>query len=99
MKETMHYKTMEKNKRKKIELTNDVIHGIQEDGCGISWIHDNTINGDVPIFIQRVMFIDVPPPSQQTMVILPHVEHLAKKVSKVRIILEHGVEFLIGLLP
>jgi hypothetical protein len=49
--------------------------------------------------IQQMMLINVPPPSGQTMVTLPNVEHLATKVSKVRVILKHGLEFFIGLLP
>ena len=77
----------------------DVIHSIKEDDGVISWVHDNTVNGDVPIFVQRVMFVDVPPPRYQPMVPLPHVEHIFRKVSKVGIFLENGIKLVIGLLP
>ena len=69
----------------------DVIHGIKEDGGAISWFHDNTVNKDMLIFVQRVMLVNVPPPSRQPMVSLPHEEHFADKVSKVGFILEHGI--------
>ena len=55
-----------KTRGRKLNLPIDVIDGIQQDGGGMSWIHDNAIN------------IDVPPPSRQLMVTLPHVEHLAR---------------------
>ena len=40
----------------------------------------------MPIFVHGVMLINVPPPSHQPMVFLPHEEHLANKVSKVGVI-------------
>jgi hypothetical protein len=89
-----------KNQRERImNLPIDVIHGIQESRGGISWINDNTVNWDMSFLIQQMMLINVPPPSGQTMVTLPNVEHLVTKVSKVRVILKHGLEFFIGLLP
>ena len=45
------------------------------------------------------MLINMPPPSCETMVPLPHVEYFSRKVSKVMVILEHGIEIHIGLLP
>ena len=41
-----------KKKTKNLNLPVDVIHGIQEDRCGISWIYNNTVNRVKPIFIQ-----------------------------------------------
>ena len=46
-----------------------------------------------------MMLVNVPPPSRQPMVSLLDEEHLASKVSKVGVVLEHGIEFLIGLVP
>ena len=50
-------------------------------------------------FVHGMMFVNVPPSSRQPMVSLPHKEHLANKVSKVGVILEHGIKLFIGLLP
>jgi hypothetical protein len=36
----------------------------------------------MPIFVERVMVIDVPPPSRQTMVPFLNKEHLASKLGK-----------------
>ena len=77
----------------------DIIHGIKEEGGAISWIHQYTISPYMPIFVQRVMLVDVPPPRCQPMVTLPHVEHVANKVSKVRVFFENGIKLCIGLLP
>ena len=60
-----------------------VIHSIQKNGGAVSWIHDDTVSRDMPFFVQRVMLVDVPPPSCQTMVPLPHKEHFVHKMSKV----------------
>ena len=99
----MKYKTRRKpNKQTRkinLNLPIDVIHDIQEDCGAIFWIHNNIVHRDMPILIQQVMLINMPPPSCETMVPLPHVEHFAKEVSKVRAILEHSVEIYIGLLP
>jgi hypothetical protein len=67
----------------------DVIHSIEEDCSGAPWIHDNAVNGYMPIFVERVMLINVPRPRCQTMVPLPDEEHLASKVGKVGVISEH----------
>lgn len=39
------------NKKNQISAV-DVIHEIKEDGGAIFLVYDNTINGDVPIFVQ-----------------------------------------------
>lgn len=59
----------------------DVIHGIKEDKCVIFWIHNNIVNAYVLIFVQHMMFVNVPPPSCQPMIPLPYVEHFIRKVS------------------
>jgi hypothetical protein len=53
----------------------------------------------VSIFVEQVMLVDVHPQNIQPIISLPHVEHLARKVSKIGVFLEHGIEFVIGLLP
>ena len=77
----------------------DVIHAIQQDCGAIFWIHNNKVYKDMPILIEQVMLVNMPPPSCETMVPLPHVEYFARMVRNVRVILEHGVKFRIGLLP
>ena len=47
----------------------------------------------MPIFVERLTFVDVPQPSRQTMVPLPHKEHLAGKVGKVKAWGGHLVHF------
>jgi hypothetical protein len=56
-------KQVKETRERNLNLPIDVIHGIQDYRGGISWIHNNTVNIDMPIFIQRVMFINVPLPS------------------------------------
>ena len=51
IKETMKHETRKKTMERNLNLPIDVIHGIQEDRGEISWIHDNTVNRDMPIFI------------------------------------------------
>jgi len=46
-----------------------------------------------------MVFVNVPPPSQQSMITLSYEKHLANKVSKVKIILELKIKLIIGLLP
>jgi hypothetical protein len=82
-----------------LNLPIDVIHGIQKDCGRISWIHNNTINRDMPFFIQRMMLINVPPACCQSVVPLPHKEYLARKMSKIIVILDHRFEFFNGILP
>ena len=77
----------------------DVIHSIKEHGGAISWIHHNTISRDMPIFVQRVMIVDVPPLGCQAMIPLPHIEHFVNKDRKIRVTLENGLKLCIGLLP
>lgn len=60
-------KTMVWRKQNKISYV-DVIYGINEDIGAISRVYDNTVNGDVPIFVQRMMLINVPLPNCQPMV-------------------------------
>jgi hypothetical protein len=61
----------------------DVIHSIKKDGDAISWIHNDTVSRIMPVFVQRVMLVDVPPPSCQMMVPVPPIEHFVHKASKV----------------
>ena len=97
----------ERGRRKKTKHNNtkcqnspiDVIYSIKEDGSAISWIHNNTINRDMPILVQQVMLVDVPPPSCQPMVPFPHLEHFFHKMRKVGVSLDNGIKFCIGLLP
>ncbi len=77
----------------------DVIHGIQENSGGIPRIHNDAVNRDMPIFVKRVMLVDMPPPSRHTMVPLPNKEHLPSKVGEVGVITEHGIELFISLFP
>jgi hypothetical protein len=77
----------------------DVIHSIKEKGGAISWIHHNAISGYMPIFVQRVVIVDMPKPGCQPMVALPHIEHFVNKDSKVGVSLENGIKLCIGLLP
>ena len=76
-----------------------VIHSIQEDCGAVPWIYDNTVNRFMPIFVERVMLVDVPRSSRQTMVPLPYKEHLAINMDKIIIILKHGIELSIRLIP
>ena len=80
-------------------MSNSPVDIIEEEGSAISWIHHNTISRDMPIFVQRVMIIDVPPPSCQSMVPLPHVEHFVNKDSKVGVSLESCIKLWIDLMP
>ena len=57
----LNMKRGKKIRKKTLNLIIDVIHGIQKDCDGISWIYDNTINRGMPIFIQKMMLINVPP--------------------------------------
>jgi glycerol-3-phosphate responsive antiterminator len=61
-------KTMKLEKRTKkrtrkiyLNLHIDVIHDIQKDCGGISFIHNNIVKRDVPILIQRTVLINIPP--------------------------------------
>lgn len=64
----LNMKRGKKTRKKTLNLTIDVIHGIQKDCDRISWIYDNTINRGMSIFIQQMMLINVPPQSRQTMI-------------------------------
>ena len=76
----------------------NVIHGIKKDNGAISRVHDNTVNRDVPILVQRVMLVNMPPPSYQPMIPRPHIEQFVRKVNKVGDFLENGIELVIGLM-
>jgi hypothetical protein len=81
-----------KQTRKTKNLTNvpvDIIHHIKEDGGAVSGVHNNAIDGNVPIFVHGMVLVNVPKPSRQSMIALPHKEHLANKVREVRVILEY----------
>ena len=51
----------------------------------------------MPILVHGMMLINVPKLSGQSMIALPHIEHLANKVREVRVILEHEIKLIIGL--
>ena len=53
----------------------------------------------MPIFVEQVMLVGVLWLSRQTMVPFLHEKHLASKVGKVGVILEHGIELFIRLFP
>lgn len=56
MKETMKQELKKQWKNNKNSPI-DVFHGIQEDCGAISWIHNNPVNKDIPIFVQWMMLL------------------------------------------
>ena len=89
-----------KNKTQKITiLPVNIIHGIKEDDDAVSRVHNNAVHGYMPIYVHEMVFLNLPQPSCQSMIALPHEKHLANKLSKVGIILEHEIKLNIGLLP
>jgi len=86
-----------KLEREKQNSPIDVMHGIQEDCGAIPRIHNDAVNGDMLIFFDRVILVNMPPPSRQMMVPLPYKEHLVSKMGKVRVSTEHGIELFICL--
>jgi hypothetical protein len=77
----------------------DVIHDIKEDGGAVFWVHNNTVDKDVSIFVYGMVLVNVPKPNRQSMISLPHKEHLANKMREVGVSLENGIKLCIGLLP
>ena len=99
---SMRTEKRQKHEKKKLRMKKpnspiNVIHGIQENCDCIPRIHDNAVNRDMPIFVERMMIIDVSPPCGQTMVPFPHIEHLANKLSKDELSSKHGIETFIRL--
>ena len=88
-----------KENKKKTDLPVDVIHGIKKDGNTVSRVDNNAVHRDVPIFVHRMMLVNVSKPSRQAMIPLPHEKHLANKLREVGILLEHAIKLIIGLLP
>ena len=77
----------------------DVIHGIQEDAGLVSRIKDYAVNRNVPSLVIVVEVVHMTPPRRNSMVSLPHVEHLARKFGKVRISHKLGLKAVVGGLP
>ena len=63
----------------------DVIHGIQEDAGLILRIKNYAMNRNVPGLVIAVEVVHMTPPCRNSMVSLPHIEHLAREYGKVRI--------------
>ena len=57
------------------------------------------MNRNVPSLVIAVVVVDMTPPCCNVMVSLPHVEHLAGKFGKVRIIGKLGLKVVVGGLP
>ena len=74
----------------------DVIHGIQEDVGLVPRIKDYAMNRNVPGLVMAVEVVHMMPPRRNSMVSLPHVEHLAKKFGKVRISHKLGLKAVVA---
>ena len=57
------------------------------------------MNQNVPSIVIAVKVVHMTPPCRNAMVSLPHVEHLAGKSGKVRIIYKRGLKAVVGGLP
>ena len=77
----------------------DVIHGIQEDVGLVSRIKDYAMHRNVPGLVIAVETVHMTPRRCNSMVSLPHVEHLARESGKVRIGHKLGLKAVIGGLP
>ena len=77
----------------------DVIHGIQEDTGLVSRIKDYAMNRNVLGLVIAVEAVHITPPRRNSMVSLPHVEHLARESGKVRISHKLGLKAVVGGLP
>ena len=77
----------------------DIIHDIQEDAGLVPRIKDYAMNQNVPGLIIAVEVVHMMPPHRNSMVSLPHVEHLARESSKVRISHKLGLKVVVGGLP
>ena len=77
----------------------DVIHGIQEDAGLVSRIKNYAMNRNVPNLVIAVEAVHMTPPRRNSMVSLPHVEHLAIESGKIRISHKLGLKVVVGRLP
>ena len=77
----------------------DVIHGIQEDAGLVSRIKDYAMHQNVSGPVIAVEAIHMTPPRCNSMVSLPHVEHLARESGKVKIGHKLGLKAVVGGLP
>ena len=77
----------------------DVIHGIQEDAGLVPRITDYAMHRNVPGLVIAVEVVHMTPPHRNSMVSLPHVEHLARESGKVKIGHKLGCKAVVGGLP
>ena len=88
----------EKNK-KEVSLPIDVAHCIEEYIGAFLRVDKNTIHQNMPTIFIVVVVIDVPPPCDEAVIVLPDKEHFSGEIGKVRIIHKFHIEFGTGLLP
>ena len=77
----------------------DIIHGIQEDAGLVPRIKDYAMNQNVLGLVIAMEVVHMTPPHRNSMVSLPHVEHLARESGKVRISHKLGLKVVVGGLP
>ena len=77
----------------------DVIHGIQEDAGLVTRIKDYAMYRNVPGLVIAMEAVHMTPPRHNSMVSLPHVEHLSRESGKVRIGHKLGFKAVVGGLP
>ena len=77
----------------------DIIHGIQEDAGLVPRIKDYAMNRNVSGLVIAVEVVHMMPPHRNSMVSLPHVEHLARESGKVRISHKLSLKAVVGGLP
>ena len=77
----------------------DIIHGIQEDVGLVPRIKDYAMNRNVPGLVIAVEVVHMTPPRCNSMISLPHVEHLTRESGKDRISHKLGLKAVVGGLP
>ena len=55
----------------------DVVHGVEKYGHTPIWVNEDGVHKEVPILIQGMEIVDVPPPYSYAVVAIPYEKHLA----------------------